>query len=268
MGYVFLRFVKWSCEKFFFSAKVIELWSWVDSIYSAKYQDAEKLLEDENYFACTYVLDGMADALVGSKICSTAALMKPALQILRQKGKIASEVVVFYSPKHDKAFFTSDCSMNIDPSPEERAQVAINAINSAKAVGLEPKCAFISFSTNGSGGNHPNIESVRESVAIVKKEMPDVLVDGELQIDAAVSPYACKRKCPDSSLKGDANVLVFPDLNSGNIFAHSMGQFSELKMIFSMLPGLKKPVGILGRSTPTEFVVNMIYAVAMEANVE
>lgn len=231
-------------------------------------EKAKELLKDENYFACTYVSLGYADALVGSKICPTGALMKPTLQILRQKGKLVSEVSVLYSPIKEKVYFTTDSSLNIDPDTEGLAQIALNAADAVKGIGIVPKVALISFSTHGSGGENSQTKKVKDALEIIKTRDTELIVDGELQVDAAVDSFAASRKCPESPLKGDANILVFPDLNSGNVFGHSMFQFSDIELMFTIATGLRKPVGILGRSTPTDFVINLIYAVAMEANVE
>ena len=227
-------------------------------------EKAQELIEDENYFGCMYVYAGYADAVAGSAICPTAALMRPALQILRSKGTIASEVSVMHH--HGKVFFTSDSSMNITPDAEQLAQIALNAAECASDLGIEPKVALLSFSSKGSGGDNPETELVRSAVAIVKKQRPGLLVDGELQLDAAVSPAAAKRKCPDSPLRGEANVLIFPNLNAGNIFSHAMLQFSNVELDFTLMKGLAKPVAILGRSTPLHTVRNMIISCGMQAH--
>lgn len=225
---------------------------------------AKQLLQDENYFGCMYAFAGYADAVAGSAIGPTAALMRPALQILRQEGKIASEVAVMHH--RGKVFFTSDSSMNIQPDASQLAQIALNAAECAKAFSIEPKVALLSFSTKGSGGDNAQTQLVRDAVTIVKETDPSLLVDGELQLDAAVSPAVAQRKCPDSPLHGDANVLIFPDLNAGNIFCHAMLQFSDMELDFTLMKGLAKPVAILGRSTPLQAVRNMIVSCCMQAN--
>lgn len=227
-------------------------------------EEARELIEDENYFACVYVHAGYADGVAGSAICPTAALMRPALQILREKGKVVSEVAIMTDK--DRIFFTSDGSLNIDPTPEQLAQIGTNAASSAKRLGIEPKVAFLSFSTKGSGGDHEHIQTVRDAVDIFKENNPEILVDGEMQVDAAVSPDAAKRKCPNSPLKGEANVLVFPNLTAGNIFAHSMLQFSRLSFDFTLGEGMAKPVGVIGRSVPVDVAENVIVSCAMQAN--
>ncbi len=229
-------------------------------------EHGEKLISDENYFACMYAYCGYADAVAGSAICPTSYLMRPALQILRQKGRIVSEVSVIRDVKKERIFFGSDASLNISPSAHDLAQITLNAADCARSLGIEPKVAMLSFSTKGSGGNHPITETIREAVAIVKKNDPTILIDGELQVDAAVNRLAAQKKCPDSPLKGDANILIFPDLTSANIFAHGMMQFSDLLFDFTIIKGLFKPVGIIGRSTDAAVARNVIVSCAMQAN--
>jgi phosphate acetyltransferase len=229
-------------------------------------EEAEKLIEDENYFGCMYCYCGYADAVAGSAICSTAALMRPALQILRKKNTLVSEIAIMDDIKNDRIIFGTDASLNIEPSAEELAQMTLNAAECVRDFGIEPKIALLSFSTKGSGGDIPVLQPVRDAVEIVKKEDPKLIIDGELQLDAAVSKFAAKKKCPDSPLKGDANTLIFPNLTSANIFAHAMLQFSDMDMQFTILKGLMKPVGILGRSTPVDTVRNIIVSCAMQVN--
>ena len=146
--------------------------------------------------------------------------------------------------------------------------MTLNAAECVRGFGIEPKIALLSYSTKGSGGDSPDILKIRKAVEIVKKQDLKLIIDGELQVDAAVSKFGAKKKCPDSPLKGDANILVFPNLTASNIFAHGIGQFSDMSLDMSILKGLMKPVGILGRSTPVEAVRNIILSCAMQVNVE
>lgn len=229
-------------------------------------EEAKKLVQNENYFGCMYVYCGYADAAVGSAICPTGELMRPALQILRKKDALVSEVSILNDVKNDRILFGSDFSLNIDPNAEELAQIALNAAECARDFTLEPKVALLSFSTKGSGGEHPSIQVVKDAVRIAKEKDKSLLIDGELQVDAAVSKFGAERKCPDSPLKGDANTLIFPNLTASNIFAHGIMQFSDMKLEFAILKGLAKPVGILGRSVPVSVIRNMIVSCAMLVN--
>lgn len=231
-------------------------------------KEAKKLMDDHNYFGCMYVLKGYADALAGSCICPTAALMKPALQILRKKDSLVSEVAVLNDVKKSRFLFGADFSLNIDPSAADLAQITLNTVEAVREFDIEPKVAMLSFSTKGSGGDSPAIQKIRDAIKIVKEKDPKLLIDGELQVDAAVNPTAAKKKCPDSPLKGDANILIFPNLTAANIFCHGLFQFSDMNFFFTMLKGMQKPVAILGRSLPKETHKNMIVSCAMEANSE
>lgn len=227
---------------------------------------ASKLIENENYFACMYAYSGYADAVAGSAICSTADLMRPVLQILRKPNTLVSEVSIIDDVKNNRVLFGSDGSMNIEPSAEDLCQISLNAAECVRDFGIAPKIAILSFSTKGSGGETPGILAIRKSVDLVREKDKDIIIDGELQVDAAVHPWAAKRKCPDSPLKGEANTLIFPNLTASNIFFHSMLQFSDAKLEFTVIKGLQKPVAILGRSTPLDTVRTMMISLAMQVN--
>ena len=231
-------------------------------------EQAKELIKDENYFGCVYCLAGYADAVVGSAIGSTAALMKPALQLLREKGKTVTEVSILNDPKKDRTLFAADISLNMNPNPEQLASISLSAAKCAKDLGIEPKVALLSFSTKGSGGDGPEIQQVREAVKLIKEKDPELIVDGEMQIDAAINPSAAGKKCPDSVIKGDANVLIFPNLTAANIFGHAMLQFSDLDFAFTVLKGMAKPTSILGRSTPLEMVRLIFLGCAMQVNMK
>jgi phosphate acetyltransferase len=229
-------------------------------------EQAQKLIEDENYFGCVYCLAGHADTVAGSAIGSTAALMKPALQLLREKGKTVSEVSILNDVKNNRTLFGTDFSLNINPTPEALAQMAINAAECASELGVDPRVALLSFSTKGSGGDGPEIQHVRNAIKIIKEKSPALVVDGEMQADAAVNPEAAERKCPDAIIKGDANVLVFPNLVASNIFAHGMLQFSDMELAFTIIKGMAHPTAILGRSSPLETVKLMFLGCALQVN--
>jgi phosphate acetyltransferase len=191
-------------------------------------EEANKLIENENYFGCMYCYAGYVDAVAGSAICPTADLMRPALQILREKDKLASEVSFLNDPKNNRTLIGSDFSMNINPTAEELSQVTINAIACARGIGIEPKVAILSYSTKGSGGEGPELKLIRDAVKMVQEKDKKVIIDGELQVDAALNPKAAQRKCLDSPLKGEANTLIFPNLTAANIFIHGLGQLSDI----------------------------------------
>jgi len=231
-------------------------------------EEAEVLVKDVNYFGCLYAACGYADAIAGSAIGSTAELMKPTLQILRKKDTLVSELAILEDVKNKRILFGADFSMNIDPSVEDLAQITLNAVDCVQSFGIKPRVALLSFSTKGSGGDMPQLQKLREVVELVKQKQPKIVIDGELQVDAAVNPSVAKRKCPKSPLRGAANTLIFPNLMASNIFCHAMLQFSDMKILFALLVGLRKPVAILGRSTSAETVKNMIVCLGMQVNTE
>lgn len=232
--------------------------------------EADKLLDDVNYFGCMLLHTGKADGLAGSAICSTAELMRPALQIIKTKpgATLVSETIMMEDTKKKRVLFLTDCSLNPDPTVEELAQMAVNGAECAASFGFEPRVAFLSYSTKGSGGTSPTIEKTLQAIEIARKKKKEYVFDGEFQGDAAINPYAAGRKCPNALIKGDANVLVFPNLTVANIVCHLLIQLSESKLGMGMLMGIRKPVIILGRSTPLETVENLIINCAMKANVE
>jgi len=228
-------------------------------------EDARKLIEDENYFGAMMVKLGDGDALCGSCIRPTVDLMRPALQIFKTKAgcSLVNEVMVWEDTLNGKIYFTTDSSLNVKPNAEALAQMAVNAAQCARNFGFDARVALLSFSTKGSGQDE-SLKYIVDAVDIARKKDATLIIDGELQVDAAVNPDACKRKCPNSPLHGDANVLVFPDLNSANIVAHSWVQFSRLKWKFSVTEGIGKPLSIYGRGTDTETIKNQTIVAASQ----
>jgi phosphate acetyltransferase len=229
---------------------------------------ASKLIDDVNYFGCLLLETGVVDALVGSAIASTAELMRAAFQVIGTKEGCAlvSEVTILYDPKQNRRFFASDMSLNVEPNAEQLAQIALNAAECVKSFDIEPIIGILSFSTKGSGGNHAHIDTILEAIKIAKKRQPKLKIDGEFQLDAAINEFAAKKKCPDSKIAGKCNTLIFPNLIGSNILSHGLLQLSEVKFEMSFLVGMRKPIVILGRSTPVDAVHNMILAAAMAAN--
>ncbi len=228
-------------------------------------EDAKKLIEDVNYFGCMLAKLDEVDSVCGSCICPTADLMRPAFQILGKKeGYVTvSEVSIIEHKGSGNIYFMSDFSLNIEPGVEELAQIAINAAEAVKLLGIEPKVAMLSFSTKGSGEN-PILQPIRDALAIVKQKMPDLVIDGELQGDAAVKPDSAKRKCPDSPIQGDANVLIYPNLTASNIACHLLYAFAPIEFLATMLMGTPKPVTIYGRSASKQMVKNLTICNAMQ----
>ena len=220
--------------------------------------EARKLVGYREYFSVMLVKCGYADAMVGGAVTHTGKILKPALQILRSKGKTVSSFFSMIFP--DKLFLFADCAMNINPDAEQLADIAINTSECCYMFGMMPKVAMLSFSTKGSS-NHESVEKVREATAIVRNKKPELIIDGELQADTAIVEHVAKiklrNKVGDNLIMGDANVLIFPDLNSGNIAHKLVHRLSVCKAIGPIMVGLEKPVNDLSRGCSVEDIVDV-----------
>jgi phosphate acetyltransferase len=233
-------------------------------------EKATELIGNENYFAMVMLDQGLGGSVAGSCICSTADLMRPALQVIgaREKGKLVTSASIMIDKENNRVISSGDDSIIIDPTPEQRADIGFEIANMLKGFGIEPKVAFLSHSTNGSG-EHPILEPIRESIKIFREKWPKIpCAEMEMQADAAINPDACKKKWPDSKvIKGDANVLVFPNILVGNVVGHLMMQLVEREFVFMTL-GMRKPVQVMGRSSPWERIYDVLILAAAQANME
>lgn len=219
-------------------------------------EEALKLIEDPFYFGVMMVKLGFADGLVGAASSPSVKLLRPALQILKHTTDhlVSSFFIIL---REDKTFIFADCGLNIDPDATLLANIAYDsALSYKQIVGEEPKIAFLSYSTRDSGHGLA-VEKVKQATSLFKQSHPDIIADGEIQLDAAISPEVCKIKCPDSPLKGEANILIFPDLNSGNIGYKLASRFGHNIAVGPLLQGLEKPVNDLSRGcTAEEIAIN------------
>lgn len=229
---------------------------------------AKEILEDYGYFATMMVYMGDADGLIGGTTYSTAQTVLPALQIIKTKEKFhkVSSVFLMIWPD-DRLLFFADCAIMIDPDAKDLAEIALDTAQTARKFGVEPKVAMLSFSTHGSA-KHPEVDKVKEATAIVKSRDPNLIVEGEIQVDAALVPEVCERKFPGSKLKGDANVLIFPDLNSGNMAYKLVERLAKSKAVGPILQGLKKPVNDLSRGCSVQDIVDVCAITVVEAQEE
>ncbi|MCL4890740.1 phosphate acetyltransferase [Streptococcus gallolyticus] len=229
-------------------------------------EDAERLLQDVNYFGVMLVKLGLADGMVSGAIHSTADTVRPALQIIKTKPGISRTSGVFLMNREttEQRLVFADCAINIDPTAQELAEIAVNTADTAKIFDIEPKIAMLSFSTKGSA-KAPQVEKVQTATKIAKETRPDILLDGELQFDAAFVPGTAAVKAPDSDIAGQANVFIFPDLQSGNIgykIAQRLGMFEAIGPI---LQGLNKPVNDLSRGSSAEDIYKLAIITAAQA---
>ena len=208
-------------------------------------------LSHGNYFGTMLVKMGVADCLLGGATYSTADTVRPALQLIKTKpgNKIVSSCFILVRPAatgDNEVLAMGDCAINIKPTEDDLIEIALETADCAKIFGIDPKVAFLSYSTLGSGKGE-DVDKMRNSCAKAKAANPDLAIDGELQFDAAVSPRVAQTKCPDSKVAGHANTFIFPDINAGNIgykIAQRLGGFDAYGPI---LLGLNAPINDLSR---------------------
>lgn len=225
-------------------------------------QARELLARDTVYLAAALVVTGQADGYVAGNIGSTADTIRPALKLIGTTDGFASSY--FLMLHGDEPMLFADCAFNIDPSAEQLARIGIDTAKSAVSLGIEPRVAFVSFSTRASAA-HARVDKVRMAFEIARRTSPDVLMDGEIQVDAAIVPDIAARKAPDSPLKGRANVLIFPDLDSGNIAYKIAQRMAGCAAIGPIMQGFRKPVNDLSRGCCVQDIVDVVAVTAMQA---
>ncbi|MFE8697821.1 phosphate acetyltransferase [Cytobacillus sp. FJAT-53684] len=227
-------------------------------------EEARKILLDENYFGTMLVYTNKAEGLVSGAAHSTADTVRPALQIIKTKEGVSKTSGVFIMVREDEKYIFADCAINISPDSKDLAEIAIESAKTAKMFDIEPRVAMLSFSTKGSAKS-PETEKVSEAVQEAKKREPELVLDGEFQFDAAFVPSVAEKKAPDSPLKGNANIFIFPSLEAGNIgykIAQRLGQFEAVGPI---LQGLNRPVNDLSRGCNEEDVYKLALITAAQA---
>ena len=224
-------------------------------------EEARNLLLQGNYFGTMLVKMGIADALLGGATYSTADTVRPALQIIKTKPGHSVVCSCFILVRHsatgdNEVLAMGDCAINIKPTEDELAEIGVCTADCGKVFGIDPKVAFLSYSTLGSGKGE-DVDKMRNAAAKAKAMRPDLEIEGELQFDAAVSPRVAHTKCPDSEVAGHANTFIFPDINAGNIgykIAQRLGNFDAYGPI---LLGMNAPINDLSRGCNAEEVYSM-----------
>ncbi len=224
-------------------------------------EQAKKMLAQGNYFGTMLVKMGLADALLGGATYSTADTVRPALQLIKTKpgNSIVSSCFILVRPSatgENEVLAMADCAINIRPTEDELVEIAGEAAACAKIFGIDPKLAFLSYSTFGSGAGE-DVDRMRNAAQKAKKQYPDLPIEGEIQFDAAVSLNVARTKCPDSEVAGHANTFIFPDISSGNIgykIAQRLGHFDAYGPI---LLGLNAPINDLSRGCNASEVYSM-----------
>ncbi len=229
-------------------------------------EEALKKAQDPMYYGILMVKSGDADGLVSGAVHSTADMLRPALQVIKSKPgiKTVSSCFMIESPVYGVMIF-SDCAVNIDPGAEELANIAVAAADSARTLaGIDPKVAMLSFSTKGSA-KHDNVTKVQEATRLAHELAPELKLDGELQLDAALVPEVGQLKAPGSEVAGYANVLVFPDLEAGNIGYKLAQRFGKSEAYGPILQGIAKPCNDLSRGCSVDDIVATVAITAVQA---
>jgi phosphate acetyltransferase len=251
----------------------------VDSVYFADYvqtlyelrknknltmEGARDLMTDVSYYGTMMVHKGHADGMVSGAVHTTQHTIRPALQFVKTKPGISTVSSVFFMCLPDRVSVFGDCAVNPDPTAEQLAEIAISSAESSKLFGIEPRIAMLSYSS-GSSGEGADVDKVRQATAIIKQKRPDLKVEGPIQYDAAVDPEVGQQKLPGSEVAGQASVLIFPDLNTGNNTYKAVQRETGALAIGPMLQGLNKPINDLSRGCTVDDIFNTVIITAIQA---
>jgi len=225
---------------------------------------ARVLLRDATWFGCMMVREGLADGLVGGLDTPYADTMRPALQTIgTEPGRIASGVYAMLFK--DRMLFFGDCTVNVEPDAETLAKIAINTARAASALGVEPRVALISHSDFGEHRGDPSVVRVRRALDLIREKWPGLMVDGELQADTAVNAEMAASLFPFSPLQGTSNVLIFPNLTTGNVAYKLLRELGGATALGPLLVGLRKPVNVLATGSTVSDIVNITALTVIQA---
>ncbi|MGW5094437.1 phosphate acetyltransferase [Streptomyces nodosus] len=225
---------------------------------------AYDVVADVNYFGTLMVEEGLADGMVSGSVHSTAATIRPAFEIIKTRpdAKIVSSV--FFMCLADKVLVYGDCAVNPAPDAEQLADIALQSATTARQFGVEPRVAMLSYST-GTSGSGADVDKVREATELVRLRAPELKIEGPIQYDAAVEPTVAATKLPGSEVAGQASVLIFPDLNTGNNTYKAVQRSAGAIAVGPVLQGLRKPVNDLSRGALVQDIVNTVAITAIQA---
>ena len=234
-------------------------------------EKARETIKNTLFYACMMIKEGKADGMVSGAINTTGNTLRPGLQIIKMAKGINTISSCFIMEIPNKEYgdnglmLFGDCAININPNPDELASIAIATANTAKTLlGMDPKVAMLSFSTKGSA-KHENVDKVTAALAKVKELAPDLDVDGELQADAAMVPKVAALKAPGSKVAGHANVLIFPDLQAGNIGYKLVQRLAGAEAVGPVSQGFAKPINDLSRGCSIADIVSVVAIPAVQA---
>ena len=225
---------------------------------------AADAIADESYFATMMVYMGHADGMVSGAIHTTEDTIRPALQIIKTTPDISVVSSVFIMCLETQVLVYGDCAVNPDPNAEQLAEICISSAETARMFGIDPRIAMLSYST-GTSGKGKDVDKVREATKIAQNRRPDLLIEGPMQYDAAISPEVAHSKLPESRVAGNASVFIFPDLNTGNNTYKAVQRSSGAIAIGPILQGLKKPVNDLSRGCLVADIINTVAITAIQA---
>ena len=232
---------------------------------------AAETLKNVLYYGVMMVNEGAADGMVAGACNSSANVIRPSLQILKTKPgtKLVSAFFVIVVPNceygENGTFIFADSGLNENPDADAVSEIAISSVASfEQLVGAEAKVAMLSYSTYGSAKN-PLVDKMQEATRLAKEKRPDIKLDGELQVDAAIVPAVAKSKAPGSTVAGTANVLVFPDLNAGNIGYKIAQRLAKAEAYGPVLQGIRKPVNDLSRGCVAEDIAGVVAITCVQA---
>jgi phosphate acetyltransferase len=224
---------------------------------------ATDMMTDVSYFGTMMVYKGHADGMVSGAVHTTQHTIRPALQFVKTKPGISIVSSVFFMCLPDRVSVFGDCAVNPNPSAEQLAEIAISSADTSKRFGITPRIAMLSYSS-GTSGEGEDVEKVRKATEIVKARRPDLKVEGPIQYDAAVDPVVGQSKMPGSEVAGQASVLIFPDLNTGNNTYKAVQRETGALAIGPMLQGLNKPVNDLSRGCTVDDIFNTVIITAIQ----
>ncbi|MFI8292944.1 phosphate acetyltransferase [Streptomyces sp. NPDC085614] len=228
---------------------------------------AYDVVADVNYFGTLMVEEGLADGMVSGSVHSTAATIRPAFEIIKTKQEASIVSSVFFMCLADRVLVYGDCAVNPDPDAEQLADIAVQSAATAARFGVEPRIAMLSYST-GTSGSGADVDKVREATKLVRESRPELRIEGPIQYDAAVEPSVAATKLPESEVAGQATVLIFPDLNTGNNTYKAVQRSAGAVAVGPVLQGLRKPVNDLSRGALVSDIVNTVAITAIQSQGE